>query len=524
MTAQSLALTRRQLIGAVGLAGVATACQSAVGQMRKVAEHPGDPQYGGTLEAGITDDLIPGNLMTNSTAGITVMIGMVYEGLIRYPNDKVEPQPRLATSWKLGSDGRSLVLNLRDDVTFHSGRPFVSDDVEFSLKTYADPTWNGQLKSTAQAITRVDTSAPHRAVLHFEHPMGNIFDLLDTAPIIDKETADDIGTGKKFVGTGPFAFESWSPNAELVFKRYDDYWVRGRPYLDGARFSVVPDASSLVSSLKSSQVELANGLNYRDIESLRNIAGFSSIELTGAEQQIYVGANVEAKALQDLRLRQAIAYALDRERIVSEVFRGVGYVANLPWPDYSVAYDRARNSTYTLDRDKARELVDSIGTVPKIPLAYRTGSPQIEATALIVQNNLADVGIDVELDPVDQAQFVKQLIGAKFEALWINFHSWAQYVPSTLTVSAYPFNAADNSSHFNDPRYSDDARRAWLVKDGASAAARHAYGRLSDDLLKNLFLIEIGIVHPQWAMSGRVQGVTYTKRSEIDLRNAYLAQ
>src|SRR6185436_450344 len=129
-----------------------------------------------------------------------------------------------------------------------------------------------------------------------------------------------------------------------------------------------------------------------------------------------------------------------------------GYTASLPWPKYSSAFDEAANNTYTRDLDKAKKLVAEVGTIPTLPLTYQP-TPVLDALAAIVQSNLGEIGITVELDPVDGAQFVKQLIGAQFKRLWIAVRSWAQYPPSTLTVSAYPFNAQKNASHFSSDAY-----------------------------------------------------------------------
>jgi peptide/nickel transport system substrate-binding protein len=186
-----------------------------------------------------------------------------------------------------------------------------------------------------------------------------------------------------------------------------------------------------------------------------------------------------------------------------------------------VAYDEERNSTYTYDPEKAKELVAEIGTIPEFPLTFVGANPVYAATAQIVQANLADVGIPVKLDPVDAANFVGQLIGAEFKGLWTTYHSWAQHTPSTLTVSAYPFNANSNASHYVDETYQKDSNDAWQVQDGTSPEAIEAYTRISDDLLESLFLIEIGVVVEQWVTGSEVEGVRYTRRSEPDVTNAY---
>ncbi|GAA3615976.1 ABC transporter substrate-binding protein [Microlunatus ginsengisoli] len=531
MSITSRPVSRRMLLqglAGAGLAGTlfgAAGCASAVHEARgQQAARTGGPQRGGTINAGISEDLIPGNFFTNSTAGITTVIGLAYESLVRYPSDTVKPTPRLATEWELGNDGRSLELRLRDDVSFHSGRPFTSADAAFSIKTYGDPLWTAQLKSTANAITFFDTSDPHRLVLTFDHPLGNIFDLLDTVPIVDSQTIDQLRTGEKLIGTGPFRVANWTPNAKISFERNENYWIPDRPYADAVETKIITDAKALLSALKSGQVDFADGLSYLDTENLVKAGGFSDIRLEGAETQLYVGANVTAKPLDDVRLRQAIAYALDRDRVVHEVLRGVGYPVNLPWPTYSPAFDRAANTHYQRNVEKAKALVAEVGTVPTIPYTYSSPNPLVEATAAIVQANLAEVGIPVQLDPVDGAQFVKQLIGAKFRGLWTTFHSWAQYTPSTLTVSAYPFNAHHNASQFVSKDYIAHADAAWQIADGTSREAVAAYAKVSEDLLDNVFLAEIAVVLPQWARSNKLQGVSYTKRSELQLTDAWVAQ
>jgi peptide/nickel transport system substrate-binding protein len=526
MSTPTRTVSRRTLLQGLTALGVgaslfgAAGCESAVSQTQAGADS-GSPQRGGTIQAGISADVIPGNILTNSTTGITTIIGLAYDTLISYPNDKVEPTPSLATAWELSADGRSLTLDLRDDVTFHSGRPFTSADVEFSIKTYADPLWTAQLRSTATAITSFDTADEHKITLGFAHPLGNIFDLLDTVPILDSESIEELRTGAKFVGTGPFTVTGWSPNSSITFARNESYWVPERPYADGVDVKIISDTKALLSALKSGQIQFANGLSNLDVENLVKSDEFARIRLEGAEKQLYVGSNVTAKPLNDVRVRQAIAYALDKERVVGEVLRGSGYSASLPWPKYSLAFDEAANSTYTRDVDRAKQLIAEVGTVPTLPLTYNP-TPIQDALAAIVQSNLAEIGIPVELDPIDGAQFVKQLIGQQFKGLWIATHSWAQYTPSTLTVSAYPFNAHKNASRYESPDYIAAADGAWEIADGASAEAVAAYQKVSDELLDAVFLAEIAIYWEQWATSAQLQCTSYTKRSELRLTHAWL--
>ena len=498
------------------------ACSSAVEEASSASNSDSGPTEGGTLRIGSTSDIVPASIFTNSSDATNTLIGAVYDSLIDYPLDSLEPQPRLATSWQVAKDGLSITLQLRDDVTFHSGREFTSKDVEFSIKTWADPTWTVQLQRTAAAITGFDTSDPHAITLSFEHTISNVFDLLDMLPIIDSETFDQLKEGKAYVGTGPFAFDSWTPSSKLTFSKNPDYWGE-EPHLDGIQVDIVSDPQAQVSQLRSGQLDLVTGASNRDLETLGKDSKYTVTGFDGAVQQIYVGADLANPDLQDVKLRQAIAYAIDRERIVDEVFRGQGTPINLPWPDYSPAYDAQANETYTYDPAKAKDLVAELGDHPTLPLSYPAGNANYEAVAQIVQSDLEAVGIKTQLQPVEYSQFIKQLIGGTFGGLWILQHGYAHYTPSTLAVSAYPFNADKNASHFESKEYKEHADGAWERTSGSDPAAVANYQKLNKDLLDNLFLIEMALLHFQVASTPAVHDLSMSKRGELDLRSTYLA-
>lgn len=514
---RALALT---LVGLL-VVSVLAACSSAVDEASGASSDSG-PSDGGTLRIGSTSDIIPATIFTNSSDATNTLIGAVYDSLIDYPLDSLEPQPRLAKSWQVADDGLSISLQLRDDVKFHTGRELTSKDVEFSIKTWADPAWTVQLQRTAAAITGFDTSDPHAITLTFDHQLSNVFDLLDMLPIIDSETFDQLKQGKAYVGTGPFKFESWTPSSKLVFEKYDDYWGE-EPHLDGIEVDIVSDPQAQVSQLRSGQLDLVTGASNRDLETLGKDSKYAVTGFDGAIQQVYVGADLTNPDLQDVKLRQAIAFAIDRQRIVDEVFRGQGEPINLPWPDYSPAYDAQANETYPYDPAKAKALVAQLGKHSTLPLSYPAGNANYEAVAQIVQANLEAVGIKTELQPAEYSQFIKQLIGGTFGGLWILQHAYAHYTPSTLAVSAYPFNADKNASHFESKAYQEHANAAWERSSGTDAGAVEAYQKLNKDLLDNLFLIEMALLHFQVASTPDVHDLSVSKRGELDLRSTYLA-
>ncbi|MEE2031817.1 ABC transporter substrate-binding protein [Rhodococcus chondri] len=502
------------LAGALTMAG----CSSAVEQAG--ADTGAEVTEGGVLRIGDGGDLTPATLFSGATAQATVT-GLVYDTLISYPPEGLEPRPELARSWDVSPDGRSVRLVLRDDVTFHDGKPLTSADAEFSLRTYADPVRAGQLARTAALITEYDTSDPHALTLTLAQPAGNILDLLDIVPIIDRATLADLDSGKGYNGTGAFRFAEWKPGTSITFEANEDYWD-GAPHLDGVEYVIVPDAQTRAAQLRSGQLDLLLGVSPRDADQLASDKAFQVVDQSGVQRTWYIGANVQAPGLDDVRVRQAIAYAVDNERIVADVYSGHGTAASLPWPEYSPAFDADLNATYNQDLDRAKSLVAEAGDIPVIPITYTTGSTESEAIAQIVQADLAAAGIDTTLEPVDNATNLEHLIGGTYGGLWITAHTYAQYTPVTLPTSAYPFNANKNTSNFVDPDYQAAVEATWRIVDPAGLEAETAYRTLNTELLDNAFVIELFNHENQLAMSADVHGVDWSKKAELDLSDAYL--
>ena len=512
-------LTHLRLVASALAVLLATGCSSAVDEQASTAS-AGEPVDGGTLRVAATTDLIPASVFGQSSDGGNTLIGLVYDSLVEYPQDSLEAQPSLATSWKIAKDGRSITLQLRDDVNFHDGKPFTSEDVKFSIETFADPVWAVQLQRTAAAVTGFDTSDPHEITLEFAHPMSNILDLLDILPILDADTFDRVKKGTGYNGTGAFEFTGWKPNSGLRFVRNDDYW-KGPPHLEGVELTIVPDPLAQVAGLRSGQYDLALGVTPRDTETLANDPRFSVHDFEGATFQTYVGFNLENRDLQDVRMRQAVAYAVDRQRIVDEVYRGAGTAQNLSWSPSSPAHDEQAAHHYDRDIEKATKLVAEVGEVPTLPLQYVAGDPASEAIAQIVQSDLADVGIEVELKPTEYAQMYKLLVGASYQGMWIFNHTYAQYHPATLTVSAYPFNAAHNASNFEDKQYRADSDASWKIADPESAEAKQLYAKVNQHLIDSVWLSDLATYYPRLVSTSAVHGIGYTKRTELILNEAW---
>ncbi|GAA4884078.1 ABC transporter substrate-binding protein [Kitasatospora terrestris] len=518
----SSGLSRRTLLRAAlaggGLVTLA-ACRSAADTAADTAA--ASPRRGGTLSVATGVDLTPSLLFAQSAN--TLVQRLVYNTLTRY-DDKLQPQPELATSWQLGADGKSITFKLREDVAFHDGRKFTADDVIFAVKNLQNPARSAQLRATAAAVTDFRKNGDHELTLVLAHPVSNLFDLFEFMIIADSATVEDALAGKQFIGTGPYLLTKRSPGASVTLVRNEKYWNPGRPYLDGVEIRVIPQAESLLSSLKTGQSHLSYGIQGKDVATLKGNSSFRITPYDTGSGAVYVGANVTAEHVGDKRVRQAIAWAVDRERLVQQALGGYGLVSAAPWPKSSPAYSDADAGRYRHDPDKARALLKEAGITGTITLPFaHSNTPESTAIAQIVQYDLKQVGIETVLQPTDSPTMQKQLIAQSMPALWTLSHGFAQLHPATLAVSAYPFNEAKNSSKFASPAYTEIVQQAWKRADSDSAEAKALYQKITDTLLDEEFVIDLAIAGLVEVAAAKVHGATLNKFNYLNLDDAYLA-
>ncbi|MDQ6900520.1 MAG: ABC transporter substrate-binding protein [Candidatus Dormibacteraeota bacterium] len=511
-------VSRRWVVkaGAAGTLFLLTGCTSAA---NSGAGTSSGPKKGGTLHMAQVPDIIPSGLFGQNFPN-TAVGRLVYNTLTEYDHKTLKPNPSLATSWQLAGDGTSLTLELRKDVKFHSGRPFGPDDVIFSIQNIQDPKRASQLRSTAAVIT--DASGSGSTVkLRLSHAASNLFDLFEIMFIVDKDTLPDMLSGKNLNGTGPFVWKQWNPGDSVALSKNPNYWKSGRPYLDGVELRIIPQAQSLLSSLQAQQTELALGLAPKDYVGLKNNPAFTTQVADTGDAAYYVGCNVKVPPFDRKEVRQAVAYAVDKERILKEVFSGVGNVTSIPWPKSSPAYTDAAATHYSYNPNKAKQILQSAGlTNVQAQLAFNSGSPPLSPMAQIVQFNLQQIGITTQTVSYDAAQFIQKLQAGTLPGLWVNVHGFSQLHPATLIVSAFPFNAAKNASNLNDPVYVDLANQAFRASEGSAKAV---YQKVTDYLLDQQFVIDSVISPGTFVSVNKFKNFTYNMFDYLDFDEAYLA-
>ena len=335
-----------------------------------------------------------------------VVYANVFEGLTRIDRNG-EIKPALAKSWEIGDDGVTYTFHLRKDVTFHDGSAFDCEDVAFSLnRARAEDSVNAQKRLFAP-IDSVDCPDPATAVVKLSAPTGSfLFDMgWGDAVIVAPETAETNKTDP--VGTGPFAFKRWVKGDQVELTRNKDYW--GAPVaLSAATFKFIADPSAAAAALMAGDIDaFANFPAPELLPQFQADPRFTVVSGT-TEGETILALNNARPPLDDIRVRRAIAHAVDKQAVVDGAMFGQGTPIGSHVAPHNPAYVDL-TGRYPHDPEKAKELLKDAGA-EDLKLTLRLPPPSYARRGgEIVAAQLAEVGIDVEIVPVEWAQWLDQV-------------------------------------------------------------------------------------------------------------------
>lgn len=390
------------------------------------AQDSGQPASGGDLIFARPED----NTTLDPVAAVETetiyVLNHLFETLFASSPDGKSVDPWLATGHEVSDDELTWTIPLRQGVAFSDGTPLTSADVKFSLERARDKSSFGFLLS---AIDKVETPDEQTVSIHTKFPWSPLLaDLSVWAAVI---VPKDFG-GKKEedffaapVGTGPFILDAWDRGSQLRVVRNPNYWQEGKPYLDSVTWTQVPDANTRVLQLQGGQAHIVSDIPFNTMQSLTSMPGVHAEAFPGTTV-FYLMFNTTKKPYDDVHLRRAIAYALDKKAIANAVLFGFGDSAcSIIAP--TVAFYDPNTPCLTQDLEKAKaELAQS-----SVPSGLKTellvgDNPTNTAISEIVQSQLAPLGIDVSLRLIDEGQFYETLSSFDYE---IGYAGWTMDIP-----------------------------------------------------------------------------------------------
>ena len=430
------------------------------------------------------------------------IIKSLFSRLLDYEPGTTNLVPDLATEMpKISADGMTFEFNMRDDVKFHNGRLLVADDVKYSIERAVNPKtqspgagffasiegFDDAAAGKSTNISGITVNSPTSITFKLSRPDATFLHVMaiNFASVVPKEDAEKFGPdfGKNPVGSGAFKFTSWALGQKLTLDKNTDYYREGLPKLDQINFEVGVDPTVALQRLKNNEVDILGdsipAANY--IAEKENSDNEGLIIEGGQLQTGYVTLNVKIKPLNNVKVRQAVNHAIDKDRIV-QILNGRADAANQPLPPSMPGYDTGYKG-FAYDVEKAKALLAEAGLANGFSTELWTSNtdpnPRI---AQSIQEDLAKVGIKAAIKSLAQANVIEAGGSGKAPMVWSggmawiadfpdpsNFWgpilgcggavpggwNWSQYCNKTLDADAVKADA------MTDPAKADERQKLW---------------------------------------------------------------
>ena len=491
-------LNRRDLLALAG--GVALASASGMSAFAQAAA-----KKGGVLR--IASPANPSSLdpTTGGAGSDHTLLWTMYDTLVEWDYDTLKPKPGLA-KWKY-ADPKTLVLDITKDVKFHDGTPLDAEAVKFNLeRNRSDQRSN--IKADLTSVESVEVTGPLQVTLKLKNPDTALPAILSdragmmVSPTNIKALGND--TNRKPVGAGPWKFVSWADNQSIVVTRNEHYWKPGRPYLDGIEFSIIPELATGLRSVVAGENDMAFSLPARlkpVIDRAKNLQTVTGPTLYCI--QLYF--NYGRAPLNNVKVRQAINFAIDRNAFVKATMNGLGEPATMTLPSTHWAYDKSVSTLYPHNPDKARKLLAEAGFKDGVDLTIGGYMDQDSVRrSEVLQAQLGQAGIRLKFTRGTIAEISAQFFATekKFDVL---LSAWTGRPDPSMTYAlGFDKGAYYNASREADPELVKLIQQSRESEDLTERAA--VFAKIQRFTMENALSAPLAFQYELDALGAKVKG------------------
>ena len=378
---------------------------------------------------------------------------LIFDSLVRR-DTHFNLQPELAESWEI-PDPLTYIFHLRHGVHFHNGQPLTSKDVKWTFDSLLTGTVISSKASSFLPVERVDAPDDSTVVFHLKAPYTTLlWNVSDGAVGIVP-----YGSGKEFsqtyIGSGPYKFVSAVQDSEVILERNENYWGE-KAKIPLIRFAVVPDTTTRALELRKGSADVAvNALGADMVMALKTDPKLE-VEVTPGTIYAYLAFNLRDPLLKDVRVRQAIAYALDRNAFIHYLWRDMAEPASniLPPQHWAFAGDVRR---YGYDPERARQILDDAGYKPshgvRFHLTMKTSTEESSRLmAVVIQQQLREVGITLDIRSFEFATFYSDVVKGAFQLYslrWIGGNEDPDIFEHAFHSASFPPKRANRGYYVN---------------------------------------------------------------------------
>ena len=378
----------------------------------------------------------------------------LFEALVFINPESLKADPMLAVSWETAPDGLSVTFKLAEGVTWHDGTPFKAADVVYSIKRVKDTAVGSPFAPQVAGISGVEAVDDKTVKLTLAKPVPGILANLAVIQIVNEASIGAVATAP--VGTGPFKFGAWSPGDKIRVERYDAH--RSPPKLAAIEWRIIPDSQARLAALQDGTVQMVALVEGKDVIQAQSFAGIEVIQTKPYILYENFNINTTRAPFSDKRVRQALAYAFDRESYAKTVWFGLARPTINPVPPEMATYLPDSAAQYGFDLDKATALLAEAGFSKDKPLKMEILTPQgfdsLKSMALLLQDNLNRIGHAVTVREMEVTVWIdKILTKPDYDITTDNFNTGPED-PASMFNSPNLAPAA-NVNLWNPPGYAD---------------------------------------------------------------------
>lgn len=400
----------------------------------------GQPKYGGTLTFGVHNDIKKTDPHKALDEVEWQLATLVCESLT-FSSKTGEPRPALAESWDISPDGKTYTFHLRKGVKFHNGREMTAEDVKWNMNRILDPKVGAVHYAKYEAvIDSVEVVDSHTVKFTMKQPNAGFvaayFGYGGYCTVMAPESANADGSITHPVGTGPFEFVEWKTNDYIKYKKFKDYWQKDLPYLDEIILKPVKDQTVRMTALRTGELDMVMMLSVHEVAKLMKKSHPDYVlNLDAAAERLFVHFNCFKPPFNDVRVRRAVAYGINKKDMLGGIYNDIGETMNQVFTSESPWY-RSEVPAFDRDVEKAKALLKEAGYPNGLDVELLTTNtyPEFLMAAQIMQEQLKDIGMRVKLDVNEWNTVVDKDVNMKYS---FAIASWSA-IPDPELI--YPLN------------------------------------------------------------------------------------
>jgi peptide/nickel transport system substrate-binding protein len=514
-------ISRREFLARAAALGVAASLVTDVlaGRLPRAAASAVEPKRGGTLRValdGEIDTIDPHKSVT--IVGFQVYT-QIYEGLVRANPALDGVVPLLAERWSQ-PDPSTFVFNLRRGVRFHNGKEFKAEDVAFSFERVMDERFASPRRPDFLPVRKLEVLNDHQVRFTMNAPFAPFLSKLETLRIVPKIAGHDFA--RHPIGTGPFVFVEWVSGQHITMRRNAQYWVEDAPYLAGVQFRPIPEPATRVVALRAGDVDVLNAVPLKDVSVLERDPRIKVYRVDGVVRDHLGFHNQRGPFQNNLNLRLALAWAVDRKTIAEQILFGLARPAMVPIPENHWAFNPKVRGAHGYDLDRARRYLAEARPRPtEVVLKVSPTYPDQVKMAELLQGSLTQIGLNLKIVQLEWSTWIREVVSVG------DFEAEIVLISGGIDPDDFFYQWFRSGQVFNIWRYADPRMDEMLDKARSTVSQRDRralYHRIQEKLVADAPLSHIVYRQSVVPTTADLRDYVMTGRYDMDFRRAWLAR